>query len=211
MDSKQFFIAGSRAIRDDLISTLFIAWANLELIKDEIDEDIFERINSQMEKASSIMEIWKELEVFGETPSWQELKTILLRVKIQSKCPFIKMDVQNVKINTNGLFHFVFTNLIDNSMRHGCKEDIKIRISSKIEERDLVIIYEDNGAGVPNPDKKRIFAQGFGKHTGLGMFFSYQIIELMGGTIVENGVPGKGARFEIRIPEDIYKMSDGDL
>lgn len=51
MDSKQFFIAGSRAIRDDLISTLFIAWANLELIKDEIDEDIFERINSQMEKS----------------------------------------------------------------------------------------------------------------------------------------------------------------
>jgi len=38
-----------------------------------------------------------------------------------------------LKVNTSGLIHFVFTNLIDNSMRHGGKEDIKIKISSKIE------------------------------------------------------------------------------
>lgn len=210
MDFGSFVIAGSRAVRHDLINALFVAQANLELIEDEIEENRYKIINSQMEKAFSIMEVWKELEVFGEAPSWQELRTLLLKAKLQSECLSMETDVQNVKVNTNGLFHFVFTNLIDNSMRYGRKEDIKIKISSKVED-ELVIIYEDNGVGVPNPDKKRIFAQGFGNHTGLGMFFSYQIIELMGGTIVENGVPGKGARFEIRIPEDIYKMSDGDL
>ncbi len=211
MDFEQFVIAGSRAIRHDLINALFVAQATLDLIKEEIGEERFMTINSQMEKAFSIMDVWRELEVFGELPSWQELRTLLLRAKLQSECLFIEIDVQNVKVNTNGLFHFVFTNLIDNSMRHGGKEDIKIKIYSKVEGSDFLIIYEDDGKGIPEGDKSRIFAQGFGEHTGLGMFFSHKIIELMGGTIVENGIPGKGARFEIGIPKDIYKMSDGDL
>ena len=209
MDFEQFVITGSRAIRHDLINALFVAQVTLDL-EDEIEENRFEIINSQIEKAFSIIDVWKELEVFGEESSWQELKTLLLRAVAQSGC-IVSIDVYNAKLKTNGLFHFVFTNLIDNSMRHGGKEGIKIRIYSKIEEGDLIIVCEDDGVGVLEADKQRIFAQGFGKHTGLGMFFSRQIIELMGGTIVENGVPGEGARFEIRLPEDIYKISNGDL
>jgi len=209
MDFEEFVTMGSRAIRHDLINALFVVQANLHLIKEEIDGDRFTAIDSQMEKAFSIMETWKELEVFGETPSWQELKTLLLKTKIQLKCLSMEIDVQNVKVNTNGLIHFVFTNLIDNSMRHGEEEYIKIKISSEIEETNLLIIYEDDGKGIPEGDKARIFSQGFGKHTGLGMFFAKQVIELMGGSIIENGI--NGARFEIRLPEDIYKMSNGEL
>ncbi|MDD2274746.1 MAG: ATP-binding protein [Candidatus Pacebacteria bacterium] len=135
---------------------------------------------------------------------------LLLRAKIELEAN-VSIEVESVKINTNGLFYFVISNLIDNSIRHGEKKEIKIRVSSEIEGKCLLIIYEDNGIGILQKDKQRIFFHGFGKHTGLGMFFTKQILEMMGSTIVENGVPGKGARFEIRIPEDIYKMSDGDL
>ncbi|MDD4738180.1 MAG: ATP-binding protein [Candidatus Pacebacteria bacterium] len=209
MDFEEFVISGSRAIRHDLVNALFIAQAYNELEMDQSEK--LQKISSQMEKAFSIMEVWKELEVFGEIPSWQELRTLLLKVKLQSERTSMEIDVQNVKLNANGLFHFVFTNLIDNSMRHGEKKDIKIKISSKIEGSELLIIYEDDGKGIPERDKSRIFAQGFGKHTGLGMFFARQIIELMGGTIKENGVPGEGVKFEIRLPEDSYKASNGDL
>ena len=133
MDFEEFVTMGSRAIRHDLINALFVVQANLHLIKEEIDGDRFTAIDSQLEKAFSIIETWKELEVFGETPSWQELKTLLLKAKLQADCLSIEIDVQNLKVNTSGLIHFVFTNLIDNSMRHGGKEDIKIKISSKIE------------------------------------------------------------------------------
>ena len=105
----------------------------------------------------------------------------------------------------------MFRNLIDNSMRHGGRPDIAMSVSTRIEDSNLIIIYEDNGIGIPASNKSRIFAQGFGKHTGLGMFFARQIIELMGGTIVENGVPGGGARFEIKLPKDAYRVSNCDL
>jgi signal transduction histidine kinase len=40
----------------------------------------------------------------------------------------------------------------------------------------------------------------FGKHTGLGLFLSREILGLTGITITENGIPGSGARFVIRVP-----------
>ena len=211
MDFEEFVVVASRALRHDLINALFVVQAHIEFLKDDISPEKFNVIMAQTEKAFSIMEVWKELEEFGESSSWQELKTLLLRVRTQMNYPHLEINIQDVKVNTNGLFQFVFRNLIDNSMRHGKREDISIKVSSKIEDSKFLIIYEDNGIGIPEEDKSRIFAQGFGKHTGLGMFFARQIIELMGGTIVENGVPGGGARFEIKLPKDAYRVSNCDL
>jgi hypothetical protein len=139
MDFEEFVISGSRAIRHDLVNALFIAQAYNELEMDQSEK--LQKISSQIEKAFSIIDVWKELEVFGEESSWQELKTLLLRAVAQSG-RIASIDV-NAKLKTNGLFYFVFTNLIDNSMRHGGKEGIKIRIYSKIEEGDLIIVCED--------------------------------------------------------------------
>ena len=211
MDFEEFVVVASRALRHDLINALFVVQANIEFLKDDISPEKFNVIMAQTEKVFSIMEVWKDLEEFGENSSWQELKTLLLRVRTQMNYPHLEINIQDVKVNTNGLFQFVFRNLIDNSMRHGKREDISIKVSSKIEDSKFLIIYEDNGIGIPEEDKSRIFAQGFGKHTGLGMFFARQIIELMGGTIVENGVPGGGARFEIKLPKDAYRVSNCDL
>ncbi|HOS12377.1 MAG TPA: ATP-binding protein [Candidatus Pacearchaeota archaeon] len=213
MDFEEFVVVASRALRHDLINALFVVQAHIDFLKDDISPEKFNVIMAQTEKVLSIMEVWKELEEFGESSSWQELKTLLLRVRTQMNAPHLEINTQDVKVNTNGLFQFVFRNLIDNSMRHGGKPDIDIvmSVSTRIEDSNLIIIYEDNGVGIPEEDKSRIFAQGFGKHTGLGMFFARQIIELMGGTIVENGAPGRGARFEIKLPKDAYRISNCDL
>ncbi len=207
MDFEEFVVVASRALRHDLINALFVVQAHIEFLKDDISPEKFNVIMAQTEKVFSIMEVWKDLEEFGESSSWQELKTLLLRVRT----PHLEINIQDVKVNTNGLFQFVFRNLIDNSMRHGGRPDIAMSVSTRIEDSNLIIIYEDNGIGIPASNKSRIFAQGFGKHTGLGIFFARQIIELMGGTIVENGVPGRGARFEIRLPENAYRVSNCDL
>jgi len=53
-----------------------------------------------------------------------------------------------------------------------------------------------------------IFEQGFGKHTGLGLFLSREILAITGSTIIENGTPGKGARFEITVPKGMYRFTE---
>jgi signal transduction histidine kinase len=51
----------------------------------------------------------------------------------------------------------------------------------------------------------KLFQNGFGKHTGLGLFLSREILSITGISISETGEPGKGACFEIRIPPGRYR------
>jgi len=82
-----------------------------------------------------------------------------------------------------------------------------IRISSQESETHLVIVCEDNGVRITDEDKKHLFTRGFGKHTGFGLFLSREILAVTGVTIIENGVPGKGARFEITVPKGEYRFN----
>jgi signal transduction histidine kinase len=53
--------------------------------------------------------------------------------------------------------------------------------------------------------KEKIFLQGFGKHTGLGMYLARAILSITRISISETGEPGKGARFEIVVPDGAYR------
>jgi hypothetical protein len=55
--------------------------------------------------------------------------------------------------------------------------------------------------------KKMIFRKGFGKDSGLGLYLGTQILAITGIGIRENGVPSKGARFEIEVPKGMWRYS----
>ena len=63
------------------------------------------------------------------------------------------------------------------------------------------MFYEDNGVGVSVELKAKIFEGYMSGGTGLGLKLVKKMIEAYGWVIEENGVPEKGARFEIRIPK----------
>jgi signal transduction histidine kinase len=84
-----------------------------------------------------------------------------------------------------------------------------IRTSSEDTENGLLISVEDDGVGILAGDKKRLFTRGFGHHTGLGLFLSREILSITGITITETGEPGKGARFEIRVPKGEWRIGKG--
>lgn len=107
-----------------------------------------------------------------------------------------------------------FDELIANSMHWFDKEirQIKIIIAEatndipqqlKQENRYIKVTYSDNGEGIPEDDKKKIFMPFYSTYqhgTGLGLSIINRIIELHDGLIVENGTLGMGATFEIYLP-----------
>ena len=65
----------------------------------------------------------------------------------------------------------------------------------------IKLFYEDNGVGIPKENKPKIFKEGFTTGgSGLGLKLIKKMIEAYGWTIEENGVPDKGAQFEITAP-----------
>jgi two-component system sensor histidine kinase ChvG len=113
----------------------------------------------------------------------------------------------------------VINNLIDNA-RSFSPPGGTVQITCRRMKREIEIIVDDEGPGVPPESFERIFDrfythrpdQAFGQNSGLGLSISKHIIEAHGGSVaVENrlapaDVPGGprevyGARFIVRLPE----------
>jgi signal transduction histidine kinase len=119
----------------------------------------------------------------------------------------IQKDMEKIKILANSLIMKVITNFIDNSIRHGGYTFDEIKLSFKVlETEDLIIIYEDNGIGIPPGFKDKIFLEGFGENTGMGLYLVREILKMSNIKILETGEYKKGARFELTVPKDSYKI-----
>ncbi len=118
--------------------------------------------------------------------------------------------INNGAVYADDMLEKVFYNLTENAVRHG-KKISEIRFWYEKFSDNLVIICQDNGIGIPPGDKDKIFKEGFGKNTGIGMFISKEIPDITNMTISETGIYGEGARFEIVVPKGVYRLAAGFL
>src|SRR5205814_10591574 len=91
---------------------------------------------------------------------------------------------------------------------HNCVEIVgpgaQIRIRASAKRGWSTIAIMDNGPGVPDEMKAKIFEPLFTTRsggTGWGLVIAREIVEKHGGAISEEGVHGQGARFVIRLPK----------
>ncbi len=84
--------------------------------------------------------------------------------------------------------------------------DVAVRILLRPGQEKVRIEFADNGPGIPQKYKGRIFDQFFSRRphgergTGVGLFFVRRVVRAHGGSIREVGEPGVGARFLIDLP-----------
>jgi PAS domain S-box-containing protein len=184
------------------------------LLQREVPEPSAEHFFSRITKASSqitaMIQFTKEYQKIGAgAPVWQDLAAVI-NTGVMGNLP-TKITLQNdlpagTEVFADPMLEKVFFNLIDNAVRHG-ERVTEIHVSSHPSDKDLVVIWEDNGVGINADEKERIFERGFGKNTGLGMFLVREILSLTGITISETGEFGKGARFGIVVPEGVYRTT----
>ena len=115
----------------------------------------------------------------------------------------VTTSLPDLEILADPLIETVIATIIENAIRHG-KKVTTIRITADI-ERDLCIRITDDGVGIPIAQKERIFEQGFGQNTGLGLFLASRILTTCDFGISETGKQGEGACFEIKIPEGRFR------
>lgn len=110
-------------------------------------------------------------------------------------------ECDGFEVLADSLLMELFHNMIDNSLKYG-EKITQIRIyTQKGNDGIRELIYEDNGVGIDPNMKSNLFQKGFGKGTGYGLYLIKRICEMYGWSIQENGKPGKGVRFVIKMPE----------
>jgi signal transduction histidine kinase len=148
------------------------------------------------------------------------------RLKANNKRPEIQVikdygDIPSVKCYL-GQLNQVFMNILANAI-DACEESTQDRTFAEIQSnpntiiiktevtednQSVVIKIKDNGTGMSEEVKPRIFDQLFttksvGQGTGLGLSISRQIVEeTHGGSLSCNSVLGEGTEFAIAIPID---------
>lgn len=165
------------------------------------------RIARNIERQINFTHDYENLGV--KSPVWQNVSTLAAEVSVHLPLQNIQLsiDCSGCQVFADPLLEKVFYNLIDNSLHYGGQKMTTIRITAQQKEHDLRLVYEDDGEGINPPDKTLLFTRGFGKHTGLGLFLSREILALTGITIRETGEAGKGARFEITVPEGAFRIT----
>jgi PAS domain S-box-containing protein len=141
-------------------------------------------------------------------PTWQNVEGLIKKAKtgLLPESIALSMNLANLEIYADPLLEKIFYTLLENAMRHGMQVTEVRFFSTFTDDKNLHLIYEDNGIGISFDDKAHIFERGYGKNTGLGLFLAKEILSITGLEITETGEPGKGARFDITIPKERYRF-----
>jgi len=110
-------------------------------------------------------------------------------------------ECRGLTVLADSLLRQLFYNLIDNTLKYG-REVGRIRVHFKEEGNQLKLIYQDDGVGIPDDVKSRLFQEGYGQGTGYGLYLIKRICEAYGWTIQETGRKGQGAQFTMTIPKN---------
>ena len=121
--------------------------------------------------------------------------------------PILKIDIEETYIfNSNKSYlESVFLNLMTNSLKYkSTKRQLKINVTSKIEEDEVIITFADNGIGIDmERNKNKIFGLYQRFHNlpdskGLGLYLVKSQVEAMDGTISVESEVEKGTIFTIK-------------
>jgi signal transduction histidine kinase len=114
-------------------------------------------------------------------------------------------SLQGLEIYADPLLERVFVSLVENTIIHATGASVT-RAGYSVDGDVAVIFVEDNGPGIEQARKEAIFKKETGAGGSTSLFLSREILSITGITIRENGVPGTGARFEIRVPKGSYRF-----
>ena len=105
----------------------------------------------------------------------------------------------------------ILVNLLSNAVMYSETGSVTLRLDGLAETYSKRVLLkfevEDTGVGIAEENQARIFepfvqvgTHGTQKGTGLGLTIVRQFVELMGGTIGLESVPGQGSRFRVEVP-----------
>ncbi|NMB77904.1 MAG: response regulator [Methanomicrobiales archaeon] len=200
--------------RHDILNSIHGLFGLLEMARDVVRDPEMQELLSDMQVSAE--QVQRQIaftrnyqDVGVKAPAWQGIGACIARaVQALPQDPVtisIAID-DDLEVFADPLLEKVFYNLVDNALRYG-ETLTRIRFTAEFRDHDLILVCQDDGAGVDAGEKERIFLQCVGKNTGMGLFLSREILMITSIGIHECGEAGKGARFEICIPPGSWRSA----
>ncbi|HAK43244.1 MAG TPA: sensor histidine kinase [Clostridium sp.] len=197
----------------------------LNIISERIeDEDIGLSVKNEVEKinflVNSVMYGSRSTASAEDIFIKEEILKDIVKQSIKNNAFFLIKN--NIEIEIEDLSYNIYTDkkwlsyildqIINNSIKY-IRELGKLQFYAKDEGKYVELYIKDNGIGIAKEDIDRVFNKGFTgtngrntvyKSTGMGLYFSKKIIEMLEHKIEVESIQGEFTVFKIRF----YKISD---
>jgi len=198
---------------------------NAQPIKEEILKTMAEEIDSHVDRASKIISHLRE---FGRKSEVRKSRVDVNEALVRALDMFSQqLKLRKIEVVKNldpklppvladfNRLEQIFVNLLINARDAieekwetegvSIKEPKRIYLKTGIQEGKIAISVMDNGSGMPDQARSRIFepfytTKDVGKGTGLGLSISYGIVQDYDGTITVNSKENEGSEFVIQFP-----------
>jgi PAS domain S-box-containing protein len=204
--------------KEDLDVVISSAYALLALINNLLDFSKIEAGKFELEEAP-----FNVREFMQETIRMMAMKTQAKGLELAYR---VAPEVPHNVVGDPGRLRQVLLNLIENSVKFTSQGEVVVEVTCEDgvgSETELYFSVQDTGIGIPH-DKQRLIFDAFQQldaktsspygGTGLGLAVSAQLVELMGGKIRVDSIPGQGSRFRFdarfNIPAEKEDLPDRD-
>ncbi|MFT6261401.1 MAG: signal transduction histidine kinase [Crocinitomicaceae bacterium] len=135
---------------------------------------------------------------------------IKLSLQAEKKGLHLKLLTKDISLIAQGnieKLESVFSNLIDNAIRH-CEQGDSILVTIGKQSNSLLVSIKDTGLGISEEDLPKIFdrhfrasnsAKGKGANSGLGLAISSRILTLHGSNLKVTSCLGEGTEFSFQL------------
>ena len=203
-EKELYFELVSHDIKNEILSIYGIADAITELDIKSIEEihGLNARIRSASKRMTRILDV-----ITNPSKEWETSILSLIRSTTGhalSQHPKLTINIdshEDIHIHGSKLLPSVFENIFSNSAVYSGETAI-IDIIVTSHENHVQILVSDNGPGMPEEIKPKLFQRGTTTAgIGLGLYISKEILKSIGGNIeLANSNTSQGATFKITIP-----------
>ena len=212
---RQFVADASHELRTPLTSVL----ANLELLaaRGQLPGDLGDAARSALRSSQRMRRLVADLLLLARTDAARigpheplDLGQVVVEASAEVGSVGVDheviLDVEEAPVmGARDDLHRLVLNLIENSIRH-TPPGTHVRVSTRVEGNEVVLVVEDDGPGVPDEIAARIFerfvrgAGDRGGSFGLGLAIVSAVAASHGGSVTLDRSAPRGARFVVRLP-----------
>ncbi len=197
-----------------ILSELFLAKTETASIRQkDIKQNLTESITNIENDIYYINKIIADLQDFARTlkPQREQVDPRRLLKEVQSSVRMDNTIQVSVQVDDNiktidsdpAILKRVLTNLMQNAVQ-AMPGGGQISVRAAKKTRNIVFEVEDNGEGIPDEVKAKIFSPLFttkSKGQGFGLAVVKRMTEALGGTVTFDSQVGRGTIFTVQLPE----------
>jgi PAS domain S-box-containing protein len=198
----------------DIQNSIFALSGYLQLQKTlTADDQLQQYTDTEIGLVQTVSDCLKYAEMYQslglKSPVWQNVgQSFLMGIShLDISSLSRKLEVGDVVIYAEPMLENVFFALAENIVQHA-PSATQYSLSYTETSEGLILAFEDNGPGITQDLKEKIFGREYSRRKGIGLYLSREILSITGIIIRETGEPGKGALFEMVVPKGMYQFAD---